>query len=79
VNRRTTLAGLLAGLGALGQALAQDGEWTVPRVLQVVVGVALALFGVFAKDCDKDDAGSVARRLPQRSDSEAGDSDPRGE
>ena len=47
---RTTAAGLIAGLAILGEALAQDGPWSLVRGLQVVVACAVAALGVWARD-----------------------------
>lgn len=47
---RTTAAGLIAGLAILGDALAQDGPWSLVRGLRVVVAVAVAALGVWARD-----------------------------
>lgn len=50
MSRRTTVAGLVAGLAILAEALAQPGPWTLVRGLQVVVAVAVAALGVWARD-----------------------------
>jgi hypothetical protein len=47
---RTTLAGIVAGLAILADALASDGPWTVVRALRVLVAVAIGALGVWARD-----------------------------
>lgn len=50
MNHRTTIAGVLAGLGILAQALTEDGPWTWARAVRVAVAVAIACLGVWARD-----------------------------
>lgn len=52
-NWKTTLAGLLAGLPVLGDALYtayQAGAFTGKTGIQLVTGIGMVLFGVWAKD-----------------------------
>ncbi len=66
---RTTAAGLIAGLAILGEALAQDGPWSLVRGLQVVVACAVAALGVWARDhapAPPPSVLEVARRVSAR-------------
>lgn len=47
---RTTIAGIIAGLGILAQALTEDGPWTWQRGARIAVAAALACLGVWARD-----------------------------
>jgi len=58
-NRRTTIAGIIAGLTFIASALAEDGAWTTARILRVAVGACIAALGVVARD-----AAGAAPALP---------------
>lgn len=47
---RTTIAGIMAGLLTLAQALTEDGPWTWQRGARIAVAAALACLGVWARD-----------------------------
>ena len=47
---RTTVLGLIAGLSMLSSVAAQDGPWTVSRVLMALCGAGIAFLGAFAGD-----------------------------